>query len=212
MRPFIRRQKEARTELNPQLRASLTWWIDTLNHGATPREIPRTLHITTYITYSDGEGSDAGVGVAVWGGSLGKPLAAFLTVPREVRLLWTAQRNFSPAGQRDIFEIEAVGPLVILATWPGLLTGSYWIHFIDNTAAQASLVKGSSSVMSGDAIVGITWGMVAHQRIMPWFDRVDSKSNPVDGLSRGRTTGPWQEVRRGRLPGELLRSLRRNAF
>ena len=46
---------------------------------------------------NDGEDSDAGVGVAVWGGSLGEPLAAFLKVPREVRLLWGAQRDLSPA-------------------------------------------------------------------------------------------------------------------
>ena len=113
---------------------------------------------------------------------------------------------------RDIFEVEAIGPLVILATWPGLLRGALWIHFIDNVAAQAALIKGSSSVMSGDIIVGRTWEMVARERIIPWFDRVDSESNPVDGLSRGRQQGPWKYVQDGVLPKELLRQLRTEMF
>ena len=29
---------------------------------------------------------------------------------------------------------------------------------------------------------------------MPWFDRVDSKSNPVDKLSRGQVEGDWDLV------------------
>ena len=28
----------------------------------------------------------------------------------------------------------------------------------------------------------------------PWFDRVDTKSNPVDGLSRGDLSGNWDLV------------------
>ena len=64
------------------------------------------------------------------------------------------------------------------------------MHFIDNAAAQASLVGGSSSVTSGDVIVGITWEMIAHQCTIPLLDRVGSASDPVDGLSRGRQEGP----------------------
>ena len=28
--------------------------------------------------------------------------------------------------------------------------------------------------------------------IVPYFDRVSSESNPVDGISRERLQGPWQ--------------------
>ena len=34
----------------------------------------------------------------------------------------------------DIFEIEAVGPLVILQKYPELLRGCLWLHFVDNAA------------------------------------------------------------------------------
>ena len=47
---------------------------------------------------------------------------------------------------QDIHEIEAMGRLVVLATWPGLLAGSLWIHFIDNAAAQESLFCRSSDL------------------------------------------------------------------
>ena len=57
--------------------------------------------------------------------------------------------------------------------------------------ALSALVKGSSSVESGDVIVGGIWRLIHQLDILPWFDRVDSKSNPVDGLSRGTVEGPW---------------------
>ena len=39
--------------------------------------------------------------------------------------------------------------------------------------------------------------------IYAYFDRVPSESNPVDGLSRGRSKGPWQQVAKARLPTNL---------
>ena len=184
------------TELNVKLRSALKWWLRVLRQRVV------------FLTCSDEEGSYAGVGVAVWGYS---PLAAFLIDPWEVRMWWSSQHELFDVSFWDIYEIEARGPLVILATWPGLLAGSLWIHFIDTAAAPAPLVCGSFSVTSGDDIVGLTWEMI-HHRVIPWFDRVDGTSNPVDGLSRRRQGGPWHEVFPGLLPKELLRRLRRRAF
>ena len=127
-----------------------------------------------------------------------------------MRLYWSAQHSITC--RNDIFEIEALGPLIILATWPRLMRECLWLHFIDNSAAQAALVKGSSSVLSGDLIVGHTWEIIAKRRMIPWFDRVDSSSNPVDGLSRGEKLGPWLEVLPGRLPAGFLRALRQRHF
>ena len=84
----------------------------------------------------------------------------------------------------DIIEIEGIGPLLLLHNFGHILQGSLWIHFIDNASALGSLVKGSSSVMQQDVIVGFTWDYIARLDVLAWFDRVDSKSNPVDGLSR----------------------------
>ena len=120
-------------------------------------------------------------------------------------MYWSACSSLAPAN--DIYEIEAIGPLVVLATWPHLLQGCLWVHFLVNSAAQAAYVKGSSSVHSGDLLVGKAWEMVARRRLFPWFVRVDTKSNPVDGLSRGRMESPWLRVDTGKLPSGLLQQL-----
>ena len=98
-------------------------------------------------------------------------------------------------GSQGYFEIEAVGPLLVLWNWGYRIANHLWIHFIDNEGALAALAKGSSSVLSGEVIVGFTQELVARHGINSWFDRADTHSNPVDGLSRGRMIGPWRLVR-----------------
>ncbi len=148
--------------------------------------------------------------VAAWHPKLSKPLAAFFLVPWLVRRLWALQteRNFKGEDQKDIFELEAIGPLLLLNQWPQLFKDALWIHFIDSTAAQAALTRGSSSVQSGDAFVNATWRRIASLSALPWFERVASKSNPVGGLSRGKTVGPWREAVRTHAPQELLHAVR----
>ena len=126
-------------------------------------------------------------------------------MPEEVRILWDRQKNLGCFN--DIFEIEAVGPLVLLENFPDLFRGSLWLHFLDNAVALSSLVNGSSSVIHGDILNGATWSQIQRLQVFPWFDRVDTKSNPVDGLSRGRLDGPWN-VKSLAFPGSLLRALR----
>ena len=66
------------------------------------------------------------------------------------------------------------------------------IHFIDNNGALGSLVRGSASVHEQDIIIGETWSRIAELKALSWFDRVDSGSNPVDGLSRKNFSRMWQ--------------------
>ena len=208
LRPFVRRQHEpGRLGLNAQLRHAIAWWLEVLHSRRYPREVPITpLQLPWAVSYSDGEGCEAGVGVAVWTSDLVRPVAAYLKVPREIRTYWRS--SDADSVRHDIFEVEAIGPLVVLATWPRLMQGRRWIHFIDNSAAQAAYVKGSSSVHSGDLIVGAAWNLIARRKLLPWFDRVDTASNPMDGLSRGRMEGPWLKVEDRLVPAELLRELR----
>ena len=87
-----------------------------------------------------------------------------------LRMLWHFQKERSKTGaQTDIFEIEAIGPLIALLTWPQLLADRPWIHFIDNTAAQGALIKGSSNSLNGDIIAGETWGFIRKVRCWLWM-------------------------------------------
>ena len=63
------------------------------------------------VSKSDGEGSEAGVGVALWENKTQVVRAGVLRVPEEVRIVWDRQKNLGRFN--DIFEIEAVGPLVL---------------------------------------------------------------------------------------------------
>ena len=65
LRPFSRRQHEhRRIWLNHQLTSALKWWLEILS-CSPPRVIPTNLsERRRIVSYSDGEGSEAGVGVA----------------------------------------------------------------------------------------------------------------------------------------------------
>ena len=82
-----------------------------------------------------------------------------------------------------------------------------WLHFIDNDAALATLVKGSSSVLSGEVITAYTHSRIAKFGLWSWFDSVAGSDNPVDKLSRGSLQGPWELVDIA-FPPELLADLR----
>ena len=144
------------------------------------------------VSYSDGEGADAGVGIALWvPGS--RAIAGFLEVPDAVRTIWQRGPRVQD-DERDIYEVEAVGPLLVLHNWGHLLDGLLWLHFVDNEAALATLVKGSSSVMSGEVITAFTHTLIARHSCWPWFGRCDTHSNPVDKLSRKDSSGDWDLV------------------
>jgi len=201
LRPFSRRQHEPyRFALNPQLLSALQWWGTNLALAPERSVFSTVRPRDLVITYSDGEGADAGVAIAAWSSTrVGDvPLAGFMEIPTEIRLLWASQRARAEAAHatgevdfHDIMEIEGIAPLLILHNWPWLVKDALWIHFIDNNSALGALVKGSSSVCQKDIIVGHTWAQIAQLGVYPWFDRVDTHSNPVDGLSRKNFSGDW---------------------
>ena len=112
--------------------------------------------------------------------------------------IWIRDVQINSSTVPDTLRNETMGPPLILATWKGLFAGSLSFHFIINAAAQASRVCGSSLVTSGDVIVGLTWGMTAHQRTIPCFDSVDSA---VDGLSSTVDMVGFEECRRSKTGG-----------
>ena len=127
------------------------------------------------MSYSDGEGRTAAVGVALWCPWLEHPVAACTLVPDEVRQMWCSLAEKQV--YKGIFLIEAVGPLLAPLAFPKLLRNALWIHFVDNSAAEASLINGSSSIDAGDHIIGLTWEIAAKRQLWPYFDRVESNAN-----------------------------------
>ena len=184
LRPVDRRSYATREGLNPQLRSALEWWrrfVSEYQPRAFRVDVQEARHV---ISYSDGEGAAGGVGACIWFSPDHPPVAGFLEVPVEIRHLWREQRERE---FRDMFELEAVAPLLILAHWGNrFMQQCVWTHYIDIDGALAALISGSSSVTSGDCIVGETWKLCDEHRVLPWYNQVETKSNPLDSLSRGR--------------------------
>ena len=59
------------------------------------------------------------------------------------------------------------------------------IFFIDNEAAGAALVRGTSEDETARALVGCFWRVCIENNVTPWIERVCSKNNPADEPSRG---------------------------
>ena len=133
-----------------------------------------------------------------------------MQIPEPLRVLWKAQRERT--AKMDIFEIEGIGPLAVLCTWPEELRGCPWIHFIDHQGAQMCLIRGSGNSRNGDVIAGVTWELVAKTDTWLWIETVMSESNPIDGVSRHRFAGPWKRVEEARIPRDLVRRLRHEAL
>ena len=202
LKPIMARAYSRRTKLSRRLFVCLKWWLMFLAQYK-PRPIPTALQdAPLVISYSDGEGGLAGIGAAVWSHGLHIPLAVYTEVPTMLREYWegeSARQGFS-----DIFLVEALGPLILLLAFPSVFRNCLWIHFIDNTAAEASLIRGSSSLSKGDHVVGLAWELMQRRSVWAYFDRVESKANPVDGISRRRFNGPWQRVHQKPFPLQMV--------
>ena len=111
---------------------------------------------------------------------------------------------------KDIYLVEAIGPLLLLFTFPKAMRRALWVHYVDNESAEACLVSGSSALEAADHITGLTWETCAMRTLMPYFSRVESSANPVDKLSRGVMHGPWPGVEPGVFPEKELYELAKN--
>ena len=158
------------------------------------------------VTYSDGEGGKTGFGVIIFSCFSHSGIA--LLSPLSPTLSAAFGERFAGMGvYQDMFLVEAIGPLLLLCVYSDILSGFAWVHYIDNTAAQNALLRGSSSISSGDHVVGATWVAAAKLDCWPYFDRVHTKSNPIDGVSRGDFSGPWERVVEAVVPLQLIREM-----
>jgi len=201
LRPSIKRAYSRKQKLDHMLYVCIGWWLAFLQ-SYQPRPVPTSLsELPLIVSYSDGEGGLAGIGAAVWRRK-GPPQALYCEVPAYLRDYWHS--SSSSLVYTDIFLVEALGPLLLLLEFPKIFKNSMWLHFIDNEAAEASLIRGTSSKSHGDHIVGLTWSLIQKLGIFAYFDRVCSKSNPVDGLSRRKFVGPWDKVFKPEFPALQL--------
>ena len=149
-----------------------------------PREIKLSTPLAPLLLYTDA--SDVPEreprfiigGVLVDQRSSNPPISHFhWTVPQSMVDRWIPKQTYM--GQLELL----AGPIA-LSTWADSLTNSKCIHFVDNDAASASLVKGYSPKSDSCEIAGAYWIQAALTSSDIYIDRVESKSNLSDGPSR----------------------------
>ena len=181
LRPLkVRQEARCRADLPDTLRACLLWWTRELKTNSGRPFPPDPADLPLHVTVSDGEGSGS-VAVGWWQprNPAWTPLVTQATVPAQWQTEWAG------TGQaQHINAIEAAGPALALASFPGLAAG-LWIHFVDNTAAEHALVRGGSGVHGLNLLTYWTWSEARQRTLYLWVARVASKDNPVDQLSRG---------------------------
>ena len=103
--PIRRRSYQWARKLTFQLTACLRWWLRFLD-TYRPREVPSvSLSTLLIVSYSDGEGASARIGVAAWASWLEFPVAAYTEVPQWLRDTWAQL-----AGRRSWWDGPAALP------------------------------------------------------------------------------------------------------
>ena len=101
------------------------------------------------------------------------------------------------APKNPIEQIETAAVLLLLEVFFDELRDTDVRLFVDNIAAQGSLIRGFSRSLSQALLCGAVWSRVAKARVGLWVDRVESEANIADIPTR-----PAQQERFA-----LLRSL-----
>ena len=153
--PWTKGRGQQNTVLNPSLRASLLFWILTLEDGGC-RPVPLIdQHTDVHISIGDGEGTGSIAAAYLRPRDSGHKVEMIqMVVPAEYQEYWSQTKTV------DINEIEEVVLLMVLHTWPQIWHGM-WLQFNDNEAARRAILTGSSSVQSMNTLTFETWRLVA---------------------------------------------------
>ena len=101
--------------------------------------------------------------------------------PEELTTACAVIRVLKGTARADINEVEAVGPVLAMHAWLELAAG-LWVHFVDNTSAECTLVKGASRVPTLNTLTRWVWEQARLRKLHLWVPRVPTKDNPADGL------------------------------
>ena len=153
---------------------------------ARPRDIPvfPCLELTTTV-YSDASFED---GVLRLGWIIfppgGRPVGGTCVVPPRVISQWKPR-------VQQIYPGETIAALVIPFLCSDVLRSCDMVWFIDNESAASALVR--ATYAETDILLMVQQAHLQFHalKIRPWFEWIDSESNPSDGLSRLGLLDPW---------------------
>ncbi len=117
---------------------------------------------------------------------LGTPVGGTCVVPQTEIDLWIPRRQ-------QIFVGESICGLVVPVQLQSIFQDCDVLWWVDNEAAVAALVRGTSSQDDVHEVSQATH-LVLHQlSSRVWWEWIDSSSNPSDGLSRSGLADVWSQ-------------------
>ena len=153
------------------------------------RAVPLTLRPSRpVVVYTDAadEGRRVRIGALVFDDAgIGHVLV--YDVPDRLRAQWGTETAIN---QGELY----AAPLTVMSL-PEMLRDRDVLWFIDNTSAEAALVKAGSPTQSMCAMALTATAALAGIRARTWYDHVPSPDNPADPLSRGGLSdegGSWR--------------------
>ena len=174
LKPVYERQHSSAfaRKLSPQLRAALLCILDIV-HNAPSRVVLPSYFGSRPVTlaYTDGQG-EGWIAAVVFPRPPFKPAYTAMQLPEDLC------RLFAP--KNPIEQIETAAVLLLLEVFFEELKDTDVRLFVDNIAAQGSLIRGFSRSFSQALLCGAVWARVARARVGLWVDRVASEENIAD--------------------------------
>ena len=136
----------------------------------------RQLVVYSDAEYTPGSGQPPRLGWVVFPGG-DDPVARTLLLEPQILGLWKPR-------VQQIYPAETFAPLAAIMDFPALFQGADVLWFVDNEAACSTLIRGASREEDVATIAELTQLSLLRLRTRVWFEWVDSKANPSDGLSR----------------------------
>ena len=132
----------------------------------------------------------------------GPAVGQAVTVPPEWIASWEPRET-------QIFAAEAFCALLVPFNLPHLFQGQDLIWFVDNEAAAAAIIRGSSSSSDVDSIVQLSALLLLQLEARLWVEWINSDANPSDGLSRDGLDDSWtlekgRDLSAARLPSTSI--------
>ena len=99
--------------------------------------------------------------------------------------------TLSPPAPIHGLQLEAFAAAAAPWISPEIFADRDSVWFVDNAAAVSTLIRGAAKPEDIDRIATAVAFQNAHLRHRPWFEWIDSDSNPSDGLSRDGLEDSW---------------------
>ena len=117
----------------------------------------------------------------------GQTLAGTMVLTSELVQRWTPRKQ-------QIFAAETLAGLVIPMPDPDTFSSRDVVWFVDNEAACSTLIRGVCGPEDVAEIACITHMKLHKLSCRVWWEWIDSKSNPADGLSRDGLQDAWTKT------------------